>query len=47
MSLPIESLVLLVVPPAAIFALALVHWLRAPGEGQGASDERRGEDRAA
>ncbi len=30
MQLPWESLVLLVVPPAAIFALAFVHWLRAP-----------------
>jgi len=34
MQLPWPSLLLLVVPPAALFALALVHLLRAPRDDQ-------------
>ena len=32
MPLPWPSFLMLVVPPAALFAVALVHWLRAPAE---------------
>jgi len=32
MELPWPSLLLLVVPPAAMFLLVLVHWLRGPRE---------------
>lgn len=32
MSLPWPSFLMLVLPPVALFVLALVHWLRAPAQ---------------
>jgi len=43
MGLPWSSFVLLVVPPVAVFVLALAHWLGARRGGEDAEKKKAGE----